>query len=72
MQGVVQTAFDAGGEMVANSISKTINLPNEATVDDVYEAYSLAFATGCKGITVYRDGSRSSRCSPPRRRRRTT
>jgi ribonucleoside-diphosphate reductase alpha chain len=58
MQGVVQSAFDAGGEMVANSISKTINLPNEATVDDVYEAYSLAFATGCKGITVYRDGSR--------------
>ncbi len=58
MQGVVQTAFDAGGEMVANSISKTINLPNEAKVDDVYEAYSLAFATGCKGITVYRDGSR--------------
>jgi ribonucleoside-diphosphate reductase alpha chain len=58
MQGVVQSAFDAGGEMVANSISKTINLPHEATVEDVYEAYSLAFATGCKGITVYRDGSR--------------
>ncbi|MFO8149420.1 MAG: LAGLIDADG family homing endonuclease [Trueperaceae bacterium] len=58
MQGVVQTAFDGGGEMVANSISKTINLPNDAKVDDVYEAYSLAFATGCKGITVYRDGSR--------------
>jgi ribonucleoside-diphosphate reductase alpha chain len=58
MQGVVQSAFDAGGEMVANSISKTINLPNEATVDDVYDAYALAFATGCKGITVYRDGSR--------------
>jgi len=58
MQGVVQTAFDDGGEMVANSISKTINLPNHATVDDVYEAYTLAFETGCKGITVYRDGSR--------------
>jgi ribonucleoside-diphosphate reductase alpha chain len=58
MQGVVQSAFDAGGEMVANSISKTINLPNEASVDDVYGAYSLAFETGCKGITVYRDGSR--------------
>ncbi|MDA0700491.1 MAG: adenosylcobalamin-dependent ribonucleoside-diphosphate reductase [bacterium] len=58
MQGVVQSAFDAGGEMVANSISKTINLPNDATVDDVYESYSLAFDTGCKGITVYRDGSR--------------
>jgi ribonucleoside-diphosphate reductase alpha chain len=58
MQGVVQSAFDAGGEMVANSISKTINLPNHATVDDVYQAYALAFETGCKGITVYRDGSR--------------
>ncbi len=58
MQGVVQSAFDAGGDMVANSISKTINLPNHATVDGVYEAYALAFETGCKGITVYRDGSR--------------
>jgi ribonucleoside-diphosphate reductase alpha chain len=58
MQGAVQTAFDAGGEMVANSISKTINLPHEATVHDVYDSYSLAFDTGCKGITVYRDGSR--------------
>lgn len=58
MQGTVQRAFDAGGEMVANSISKTINLPNKATVADVYGAYSMAFDTGCKGITVYRDGSR--------------
>jgi ribonucleoside-diphosphate reductase alpha chain len=57
MQGTVQRAFD-GGKMVANSISKTINLPNHATVDDVYNAYRLAFETGCKGITVYRDGSR--------------
>ncbi|ADI13220.1 intein-containing adenosylcobalamin-dependent ribonucleoside-diphosphate reductase [Truepera radiovictrix] len=58
MQGAVQRAFDAGGEMVANSISKTINLPNKATVADVYSAYSMAFDVGCKGITVYRDGSR--------------
>ncbi len=57
MQATVQRAFD-GGSKVANSISKTINLPNSATVDDVYEAYRLAFESGCKGITVYRDGSR--------------
>lgn len=57
MQGAVQRAFD-GGDRVANSISKTINLPNHATTADVYDAYRLAFTTGCKGITVYRDGSR--------------
>ncbi len=58
MQGTVQSAFDAGGQQVANSISKTINMPNHASVNDVYDAYSQAFDTGCKGITVYRDGSR--------------
>ena len=58
MQGVVQRSFDGGEQRVANSISKTINLPRQATVQDVYDAYTLAFDTGCKGITVYRDGSR--------------
>jgi ribonucleoside-diphosphate reductase alpha chain len=57
MQGVVQRAFDAEG-YAANSISKTCNLPNQASVEDVEEAYSEAYRTGCKGITVYRDGSR--------------
>ncbi|THF67697.1 adenosylcobalamin-dependent ribonucleoside-diphosphate reductase [Deinococcus sp. Arct2-2] len=57
MQGTVQVAFDAEG-YAANSLSKTINLPNGATVQDVQDAYSEAYRTGCKGITVYRDGSR--------------
>src|SRR5690606_29235370 len=44
MQATVQRAFD-GGEKVANSISKTINMPNTATVADVHDAYRLAFET---------------------------
>ncbi len=54
MQGILQQSG------VDSSISKTINLPNTATREEVKLSYILGYQLGCKGLTVYRDGSRDS------------
>jgi ribonucleoside-diphosphate reductase alpha chain len=54
MQGTLQ------GHGVDSSISKTINLPNGASRDEVKLSYITGYKLGCKGLTVYRDGSRDS------------
>lgn len=49
----------AAQKWVCHAISKTINLPKEATEEDIHKVYWTGWKAGCKGLTVYREGSRA-------------